>query len=591
MAEPQAEPKGHEKVADGPGTGASESSRNSESQEKAPAHSNDLEANSGQNQGHNEGQDEAAQGNKPKRLRLSKIYKKHKLPVHIMIWLIWTAWWIVGLIFHRSDGLGWLKPSLIYIAITIRIVTIWLPAAKAMVPLRFVWGYTVVKVYEATPEKLRQPLAAALTMAVFLVGSMIPPEVGDNTRSSRAISLFGLLLLIGLLTITSRDRKKIPWNTVIGGMLTQFVIAIFVLKTKAGYDIFAFISEMARTLLSFAKEGLAFLTDSEVPNKMWFLTAVLPPIIFFISLVQLMYHFGLLQWFVAKFAIFFFWALEVSGAEAMVATATPFVGQGESAMLIKPFIPYLTLAEIHQVMTCGFATIAGSVLVGYIGLGLDPQALVSSCIMSIPASIAVSKMRYPETEETLSSGRLVVSEDDEKAANSLHAFANGVWLGIKVAGMIAATLLCVISFVGLVNGLLGWWGKYLNISDPPLTLELMLGYVFYPVAWCLGVPSKDLLVVGELIGIKVITNEFLAFKSLSSNVEPYISLSPRSRMIATYACCGFGNVGALGTQIGVLSQIAPGRAADVSKVAVSALFAGILSTLTSASVAGMLYTG
>ncbi|WYZ46794.1 hypothetical protein EsH8_IX_001019 [Colletotrichum jinshuiense] len=501
-----------------------------------------------------------------------------------------ARWWVVGLIFHRSDSLGWLKPFLVYLAITIRIVTLWLPASATMVPLRYVWKHTAAKAYDMTPTKLHQPIAAAFTMAVFLVGSMIPEEVGENTRASRAISLFGLLLLIALLTITSRDWRKIPWHTVIGGMLTQFIIALFVLKTGVGYDIFAFISEMARTLLEFAKEGLKFLTDDEVPTRTWFLIGVVPPIIFFISLVQLLYHCGLLQWFIGKFAVFFFWSLRVSGAEAVVATATPFVGQGESAMLIKPFVPYLTLAEIHQVMTCGFATIAGSVLVGYISLGLNAQILVSSCIMSIPASIAVSKLRYPETEESITSGSITVPDDEEKAANALHAFANGAWFGIKVAGMIVATLLCVISFVALVNGLLGWFGRYLGIDNPPLTLELILGYVFYPVAWCLGVPNKDLRVVGELIGIKIITNEYLAFRSLSSNVEPYVSMSPRSKLIATYACCGFGNVGSLGTQIGVLSQIAPGRAGDVSRVSVSALFAGILSTLTSASVAGMLYT-
>ncbi|OLN96725.1 Solute carrier family 28 member 3-like protein 1 [Colletotrichum chlorophyti] len=526
-----------------------------------------------------------------RKTKLSQAYRKYRLPVHVLIWLLFTAWWIVGLVYRRNSSLGWLKPFLVYLAITIRIVTLWLPASAVMVPLRFTWKHTVAKAYDLTPTKLHQPIAAVLTVAVFLVGSMIPAEVGENTRASRAISLFGLLLLIALLTATSRDWRKIPWHTVIGGMLTQFVIAVFVLKTSVGYDIFAFISEMARTLLEFAKEGLEFLTDEEVPTRTWFLISVIPAIIFFISLVQLLYHCGLLQWFIRKFAVFFFWTLRVSGAEAVVATATPFVGQGESAMLIKPFVPYLTLAELHQVMTCGFATIAGSVLVGYISLGLNAQVLVSSCIMSIPASIAVSKLRYPETEESITAGRITVPDDDERASNALHAFANGAWFGVKVAGMILATLLCVISFVALINGLLGWFGKFLGIDNPPLSLQLILGYVFYPVAWCLGVPKKDLRVVGELIGIKIITNEYLAFRSLSSNVEPYVSMSARSKLIATYACCGFGNVGSLGTQIGVLSQIAPGRAGDVSRVALSALFAGVLSTLTSASVAGMLYTG
>lgn len=449
-----------------------------------------------------------------------------------------TSWWIYGLVFHRNDAnLGWLKPTLVYIAITIRVITAWVPVSVFWNPVKTVYRHTLYRGYEAIPSKLHKPLAAAVTVAVFLIGSMVPAETGENTRANRAVSLFGLVVMIAVLTATSRDWRRIPWHTVIGGMLTQFIIAVFVLRTQAGYDIFAFISEMARTLLGFAADGVEFLTDDTVTALTWFLTGVVPPIIFFVALVQLLYHVGLIQWFVGKFATFFFWTLRVSGAEAVVAAATPFIGQGESAMLIRPFVPHLTLAEIHQVMTCGFATIAGSVLVAYIGLGLNAQALVSSCIMSIPASLAVSKMRYPETEETLTSGRVVVPEDQEhKASNSLHAFANGAWLGIKIAGMIIATLLCIIAFVALINGFLSWWGRYWSIDGPPLTLQLILGYLLWPVAWLLGVPVKDVYNVAQLIGVKIITNEFVAFKSLISE-EPFISMADRSKLIATYACC------------------------------------------------------
>lgn len=450
------------------------------------------------------------------------------------------SWWIFGLIYHRSDGLGWLKPTLLYICITLRIITLWVPASLVLRAGQFVWHNSVYRVYELIPAKLHQPLAAVGTVAVFLVGSMVPEETGDNTRANRAVSLFGLVVMIALLTATSRDWRRIPWHTVIGGMLTQFVIAVFVLRTQAGYDIFAFISFLARTLLGFAQDGVAFLTTADVAALTWFLVGVVPPIIFFVALVQLLYHVGLLQWFIGKFAVFFFWTLRVSGAEAVVAAATPFIGQGESAMLVRPFVPHLTLAEIHQVMTCGFATIAGSVLVAYIGLGLNAQALVSSCIMSIPASLAVSKMRYPETEETLTSGRVVVPEDQEnKATNALHAFANGAWLGIKIAGMIIATLLCIIALVSMINAILTWWGKYWNIADPDLTLELILGYILYPVAWLLGVPGPDVYRVAQLIGMKVIENEFVAFNALTTQ-ETFMNMGARSRLIATYACCVSG---------------------------------------------------
>jgi CNT family concentrative nucleoside transporter len=316
-----------------------------------------------------------------------------------------------------------------------------------------------------------------------------------------------------------------------------------------------------------------------------------------VALVQLLYYWGLLQWFIGKFAVFFFWSMKVSGAEAVVASASPFIGQGESAMLIRPFVAHLTKAELHQVMTSGFATIAGSVLIAYIGMGINPQALISSCVMSIPASLAISKLRYPEEEETLTAGRVVIPDDDEhRAANALHAFANGAWLGLKIAGMIISTLLCIISLIGLVDGLLTWWGRYINLDgEYDLTLELILGYVCYPIAFLLGVSreGQDLLLVGRLIGIKVIANEFLAFTTLQAKdhpESPFRTLSPRSRLIATYALCGFGNIGSLGTQIGVLSQISPGRSGDVSRLAISALISGVVSTLTSASIAGLLIT-
>ncbi|ETS72968.1 hypothetical protein PFICI_15360 [Pestalotiopsis fici W106-1] len=512
--------------------------------------------------------------------------------VPLGIWVIMTGWWVVSVVsvtvFGMPNGLGWLIPFLLWLAISLRVLTLWVPIAFFWRPVRFIYDRTAYKVYELTPKKWHQPLAAAITVVVFLIGSFVPEETGENTRANRAISIFGLIVMLVVLYLTSMNRAKIPWHTVIGGMLSQFIIAIFVLRTQVGYDIFSFISFLARTLLGFANEGVTFLFDDTIPDMPWFFTSVIPPIIFFVSLVSLLYHSGVLQWFVVKFAYFFYWSLRVSGAEAVVAAATPFIGQGESAMLIRPFVPHLTKAEIHQVLTCGFATIAGSVLISYINMGLNAQVLVSSCIMSIPASLAISKMRYPETEETLTSGRVVVPDDDEhKAANALHAFANGAWLGLKIAGMISTTLLCIIAFVGLINGVLGWWGKYLQILDPPLTLQLILGYLLYPVAWLLGVPNQDLRTVGEIIGIKIITNEFVAFATLTAETT---TLTTRGRVIATYACCGFGNIGSLGNQIGVLSQIAPGRVGDVSRVAVSALFSGIVATLSSASIAGMLYT-
>ncbi|KAJ5662518.1 uncharacterized protein N7477_010134 [Penicillium maclennaniae] len=526
-----------------------------------------------------------------------RMLKHWRHVAHAVIWLLFTGWWIAGLILHRYD-LGWLIPFLLYLAVTLRIIFFYVPITIVTKPMHFVWNNTARPFVAIIPEKLRLPLGGLITIGVILIGAFASPSSQGNSRADRAVSLFGLAVFLLILWATSRNRKKIVWHTVIVGMLVQFIVALFVLRSGAGYDIFNFISTLARDLLGFAGDGVKFLTadafydmTSPLQPGTWFLVSTIPAIIFFVSIVQLLYYSNVLQWFLVKFAAFFFWSMRVSGAEAVVAAASPFIGQGESAMLIRPFVPHLTMAELHQVMCSGFATIAGSVLIAYITMGVNSQALVSSCVMSIPASLACSKLRWPEEEESLTAGRVIIPDSDEhKAANALHAFSTGAWLGLKIGAMIGTTLLCIISLIGLVNGLLTWWGHYLNINDPPLTLELIVGYICYPIAFLLGVSRDgDLLKVGQLIGLKLISNEFVAYNALQ-NQEAYQDLSDRSRLIVTYALCGFANIGSLGQQIGVLAQISPGRSADVSRVAISAMLTGALSTFTSATIAGLLIT-
>lgn len=450
--------------------------------------------------------------------RFAVFYRHRRILTHLFIFCLFTGWWIASLILHRDDK-NWVVPFLLWLAITLRLVFFHVSIRYVSGPIRWTWQHTAVVIYNMIPEKFRTLAGAAVTIATILVGSFASEETEDNTRENRAISLFGMALILFFFWATSKARNRINWRTVIAGMLAQYIIGLFVLRTQVGYDIFRFVADRAGDLLSFARDGVAFLTDPKTAATLSFFFSVIPAIIFFISLVQVLYYIGFLQWFIEKFATFVYWALGVSGAEAVVAAATPFIGQGESAMLVRPFVPHMTKAELHQIMTCGFATISGSVLVGYIGLGLNKEVLVSSCIMSIPASLAISKLRYPETEETLTAGRVVIPDDDEhKAENALHSFANGAWLGLKIAGSIITSILCIIAAVGLLNGLLTWWGRYLNINDPTLTLQTIFSYILYPVAWCLGVPREgssvpgkekgagsDILKVAKLIAEKVVT--------------------------------------------------------------------------------------
>ncbi|OLN81362.1 Solute carrier family 28 member 3-like protein 2 [Colletotrichum chlorophyti] len=533
--------------------------------------------------------------NKPSKFRV--LYRRFKWVVHLFFFCLFTGWWIASLVLHRNDK-NWVVPFLVWLGIMLRLLFFYVPSSYVSRPIKFAWKHSAVLVYNAIPAKFRTLAGAIVTIAVMLVGSFVSEESADNTRENRAVSIFGLLVILFCFWITSNDRKRVNWRPVIGGMLSQYIIALFVLRTGVGYDIFKFIADRAGDLLGFANKGTAFLTAESVIDLHWFISGVIPPIIFFVAIVQVLYYVGFLQWFISKFATFVFWALNVSGAEAVVAAATPFIGQGESAMLVRPFVPHMTKAELHQILTCGFATISGSVLVAYITLGLNAQAMVSSCVMSIPASIAISKLRYPEKEETLTAGKVVIPDDDEhEAKNAIHAFANGAWLGIKIAGTIVASILCILAFIALVDGLLTWWGSYLNVPED-LTLNYLTGRIFYPLAFLLGVPREngDLLRVAKLIALKVIAiliacpkqNEYVAFTEMQK--PEYADLSPRSQLIATYALCGFGNIGSLGIQIGILSQLAPGRAGDVSSLIVSALISGVMSTLTSAAVAGLVVT-
>ncbi|KAF3766853.1 hypothetical protein M406DRAFT_327969 [Cryphonectria parasitica EP155] len=533
--------------------------------------------------------EQAAPDSAEHRLTVTQIRRKRliRVCVHLGIGGLFTGWWIAGLILHRNDK-NWIVPFLVWLAVISRLLLWHIPSVRLVRPLARLWERAITRPANVVPPKWTLIGSWILLIGLIATVAMVAPDFQDNTTVNRGVSLAGLAVMLALLWLTSRNRRKISWYTVLCGLYLQYIVALFVLRTSVGYNIFTFLSDRASDLLGFADEGLAFLTDSSVPELSWFVISVVPPIIFFAGIAQLLTYWGALQWLVTKAATFFYWALKVSGAEAVVAASSPFFGQGESVMLIRPFLNDLTHAELHQVMCSGFATIAGSVLVAYISLGVNGTALISSCVMSIPASIVVSKLRYPETEETLTAEKLTLTPEDNKAeaSNWMHAFTNGCWLGFKLAGIVVAVLGSVIALVDLCDALLTWFGSYLNIEE--LTLEIIFGYALVPVAFLLGVPrDHDIVLVSRLIAVKILRNEFIAYEELQTS-PAYIPLSPRSRLIATYSLCGFGNLGSLGTQVGLMTQMAPRRNKDIASVAFSAFITGVISTLTSAGMAGML---
>ncbi|CUM49588.1 unnamed protein product [Debaryomyces tyrocola] len=526
------------------------------------------------------------------------LYKKFKIRVprhtlyfHILLGCFFTAWWLSILIQdkHRHE---WLIPTVLWGLLMVRLISwhcriLYVLFHYCQKVWYFVTDIMYTKILTTRPRRLM--VGAVITIGVILLGTFVPTQTEYSRREDRAVSFFGIVVAIFGLYLTSNNRTKIQWNTVIGGVLMQFIIALFVLRTKCGYDIFNFISTLARELLGFAKDGVAFLTTTDVSQLGMFFFTVLPSVAFFVAFIHIWYYYGVVQWFIGKFAYLFFWTLRVSGAEAITAAASPFLGIGESAILIKDLVPYLTKAELHQIMCSGFSTISGAVLVGYIGLGLNPQALVSSCVMSIPASLAVSKLRYPETEVPVSNSKFNIPSHLEDEAtrpkNVLQAFSNGATLGLRIAGTMMIQCMCIIGLVALCNGLLTWFGNYWNIHE--LTLELMLSYILYPIGFLLGTPRNEILHVTKLIGTKVIQNEFVAYNLLITE-SPYKEMSKRGTLIATYALCGFSNLGSLGITLGVLNTLTNNsRSRDITSSIISALFTGGIATLTSAAIAAM----
>ncbi|KAG8896447.1 hypothetical protein FRB99_008887, partial [Tulasnella sp. 403] len=296
------------------------------------------------------------------------------------------------------------------------------------------------------------------------------------------LAALALLILGWWISATILEETRHRWPTVIIGLMFQQIVAMFVLKTRAGFDIFSWIATLAADFLEQAYAGAAFFFSQDIVNKHWFFVNTLSAIIFFIAFIQMMYYLGVMQWLIKKFAWFFFKTMNVSGAEAVVAAASPWVGQGESACLVKPYVDLMTDSEIHLTMTSGFSTIAGSVLSAYIALGVPPQNLVTASVMSIPASISISKLRCPETDEPVTRGNVVVhrgTEEKNAPVNALQAFGQGALFGLVVAGQILASVLTIIGLVAATDGLLTWIGRGFAIHN--LTLQLIFGYILYPV--------------------------------------------------------------------------------------------------------------
>ena len=418
----------------------------------------------------------------------------------------------------------------------------------------------------------------------------------------RLISLAGLLAMVAIAWVFSKHRARVPWRLVAWGIGLQLTFGVLIMKTGVGRWFFSLLNDGVLALLGFTATGTEFIFGDFASEKFTIALNVLPTLIFFSALTTMLYHLGWMQGLVRGFAWIMRRTMKTSGSETLATAANTFVGQTEAPLMVAPFIGAMTMSELMAVMTGGFATVAGGVLAAYVGLleGVVPDIaghLIAASVMSAPAALVIAKVMWPETEASETSGETEI-QVEQPDANLVDAAARGATEGMKLALNVGAMLIAFIALIALANALLGlpfsvyneWMGLDGATAVEPLTFQGILGWVFWPFAFLIGVPASECAVVGALLGEKLVLTEFIAYlhfyETLSEGAQ---QLSPRTVVIASYALCGFANFGSIGIQLGGIGGIAPERRHDLARIGVRAMFGGMLASLMTASVAGLLY--
>lgn len=397
--------------------------------------------------------------------------------------------------------------------------------------------------------------------------------------------IFGILVVLGIGFLFSSDKKRINYRSVIGGLIIQIIFAFLVLETSWGQSGLKWLTLGINEIINYSNEGIDFLFGGLFTEKSGigyvFAFNVLPVVIFFSALISVLYYLNIMQFFIKIIGGALSKLLGTRKAESLSAAANIFVGQTEAPLVIRPYLSTMTRSELFAVMTGGLASVAGSVLVGYSLLGVPLEYLLAASFMAAPAGLVMAKLFVPETDDTPEPDSFKM-EADSDSANVIDAAAKGASVGLQLALNIGAMLLAFIALVALINGILGLIGGVFGYSD--LTLELILGYVFSPLAWAIGVPWSEAVTAGNFIGQKLVINEFVAY----SNFAPVLGdLSDKAVAIISFALCGFANVSSLGILLGGLGNLAPNRRPEIAKMGLRAVLAGALASLLSAAIAGM----
>lgn len=420
------------------------------------------------------------------------------------------------------------------------------------------------------------------------------------------MSLVGMAVLIAIAVLFSSNRRAIKLRTVGGAFIIQVVIGAFVLYVPAGRSVLQGMSDGVSKVIGYGQDGMSFIFGGLVSDKMFelfggggfiFALRVLPIIVFFSSLIAVLYYLGIMQLVIKVLGGGLQKVLGTSRTESLSATANIFVGQTEAPLVVRPYIATMTNSELFAVMCGGLASVAGSVLAGYAQMGVPMEYLIAASFMAAPGGLLFAKLLVPETEEArdnVNAADLVA--EDERPANIIDAAASGAASGMQLALNVGAMLLAFIALIALINGILGGIGGWFD--HPELSLELILGWVFAPIAYLIGVPWSEANIAGSFIGQKVVVNEFVAFMNFGEYMKPDAEvlaagkqvLSEHTKAIISFALCGFANLSSVAILLGGLGGMAPNRRSDVARLGMKAVLAGTLSNLMSATIAGFFLT-
>jgi CNT family concentrative nucleoside transporter len=397
------------------------------------------------------------------------------------------------------------------------------------------------------------------------------------------VSLIGIAVLFILAILLSAHRKSINWRTVGGAFAIQAIIGALVLYFPPGKEFLLGLTVYVKNIIEYSQQGIDFIFGQLGNKSLGFIFAfsVLPVIVFFSSLITVLYHLGVMSWIIRLIGGFLQIALKTSRPESMSAAANIFVGQTEAPLVVKPFIPHMTRSELFAIMVGGLASIAGSVMAGYAGMGVEIKYLLAASFMAAPGGLLMAKIIMPETQE-FKNELTEVNNEEDKYANIFDAAASGAASGMHLALNVGAMLLAFIALIALLNGLIGWAGGLVGVEN--LSFEVILGYVFQPLAWALGVPWDEANLAGSFIGQKMVVNEFVAYVDF---LKYQADLSPGTQAIVIFSLCGFANFSSIAILMGGIGALAPGRRKEIAQMGLKAVLAATLANLMSAALAGL----